>query len=183
MSYYTRLELEKIGFKFIGKDVKISRKASFYNASNICIGDYSRVDDFCVLSAGGGGITIGRYVHIAVYSSLIGEGSITMKDYSCLSSKCSVYSSNDDYSGEYMSNPTLPKHLTNVESENVLIKEHSLVGSGSIVLPGCTIEENVSVGALSLVKTSLQSGYIYAGNPLKCIRTRSKNCIELAKTL
>ncbi|PML40661.1 acyltransferase [Vibrio breoganii] len=183
MSYYTVDELNSIGFKSIGNNVKISKKASFYNVNNICIGDNTRIDDFCVLSAGTGGINLEKNIHIAVYSSLIGAASITMEDYTCLSSRCSVYSSSDDYSGEYMTNPTVQCHLTNVISQNVIIKRHSLIGSGSIILPGVVINENVAVGALSLVKTDLESGHIYGGNPLKKLKKRSAKCMRLAENI
>jgi len=60
MSVYTDNELHEMGFASIGQNVRVSRKASIYNAAQISIGDFSRVDDFCVLSAGAGGIQIGR---------------------------------------------------------------------------------------------------------------------------
>ena len=105
MSFYSQEELVCLGFKRLGRGVSLSRKASIYNAANIEIGDFSRIDDFCVLSAGEGGIFIGRHVHVAIYCSLIGNGMIELGDYSGLSSRVSIYSSNDDYSGEFMTNP------------------------------------------------------------------------------
>ena len=39
----------------------------------------SRIDDFCVLSAGEGGIEIGDYVHVAVFCMLIGAGKIKLE--------------------------------------------------------------------------------------------------------
>ncbi|MBT3210423.1 MAG: acyltransferase, partial [Planctomycetaceae bacterium] len=67
MSFYSMEELQTLGLASFGKDVKISRKASIYNPGQISIGNHVRIDDFCVLSAGEGGIEIGDYVHIAVY--------------------------------------------------------------------------------------------------------------------
>lgn len=61
MAYYTDEELKNFGFKFVGKNVKISDKASIYNFDQISIGDNSRIDDFCVIS---GKVKIGRNVHI-----------------------------------------------------------------------------------------------------------------------
>ena len=69
MAFYTRDQLEKIGFKSIGKDVLVSDKASIYNCSEIEIGKYSQIDDFCVIS---GKVTIGRNVHIAVFCNVAG---------------------------------------------------------------------------------------------------------------
>jgi 2,3,4,5-tetrahydropyridine-2-carboxylate N-succinyltransferase len=62
MAYYTQEELEKLNFKHIGKNVKISDKASIYNFEQISINDNSRIDDFCVVS---GKIKIGKNVHIS----------------------------------------------------------------------------------------------------------------------
>lgn len=183
MAFYTQAELEAFGFKYLGENVKLSKLASIYNAKNIEIGDNSRIDDFCVLSAGEGGISIGRYVHIAVYTSIMGTGRVIMEDFTGLSSKCALYSSNDDYSGEFMTNPTVPSKYTNVSHAPVTIKKHSLVGVGSIILPGVTIEECVAVAALSLVNKSLKSGFIYMGQPAKKIMKRSKNCEVLESEL
>lgn len=91
MAFYEQHELRSLGFKALGKNVLLSKKASVYNAKAIEIGDNSRIEDFCVLSAGEGGIVIGRHVHIAVFSSLIGAGKIVMEDFTCISSKCAIY--------------------------------------------------------------------------------------------
>ncbi|AQP99428.1 MULTISPECIES: acyltransferase [Pseudoalteromonas] len=183
MAFYTQTELEALGFKYLGMNVKLSKLASIYNVGNIEIGDNSRIDDFCILSAGKEGICIGKHVHIGVYTSLIGAGRIVMEDYTCLSSKCSLYSSNDDYSGEFMTNPTVPSRYTNVSHASVTIKKHSLIGAGCVILPGVIIGECVAVGSLSLVNKSLESGFIYIGQPAKKIKKRSRNCEILGSEL
>jgi len=179
MSYYDENELLEIGFASVGKNVKISRKASFYNASQISIGDFSRIDDFCVLSAGTGGIRVGRNVHIAVFSGLIGKALIELDDFANLSSRVMVYSSNDDYSGNALTNPTIPPQFTNVTSAPVAIKKHVIIGSGSIVLPGVTLHEGVAIGALSLINHDCERFGIYAGSPAKLLRSRSEKLLDL----
>ena len=129
MSFIKQEELEKIGFKYLGKNVLISDKCSIYNAKNISIDDNTRIDDFCILSAGEDGIEIGKYVHIACFSSLIGKSKITMKDYSGISSRVSIYSSSDNYDGEWMTNPCLPKNVTNTTHQEVIIGKHVVIGS------------------------------------------------------
>ena len=54
MGFYSREQLEKIGFKFLGNNVLISDKTSIYSPENISIGNNVRVDDFSILSAGEG---------------------------------------------------------------------------------------------------------------------------------
>ncbi|WP_342528175.1 acyltransferase [Chryseomicrobium sp. FSL W7-1435] len=178
MSFYTNEELKEIGFKYVGRNVKISKKSSFYNVKNISIGDNTRIDDFCVISAGTGGIKIGKNVHIAVYCSFIGEGSIILEDFSGTSSRVAIYSSNDDYSGDYLTNPTLPAIYTNVTVGDVILKKHALIGAGSIVLPNVVIDEGAAVASLSLINNNCEAFYIYAGVPAKKLKARSKKLLE-----
>jgi len=151
MAMLPRDAIESIGFANVGNNVHISDRASIYGANRIFIGSNVRVDDFCVLAAGEGGIYIGSYVHIAVGSSLIGAGKITLSDFSGLSSRVSIYSSSDDYSGASLTNPTVPDEFKRVSDAPVYLGKHVIVGSGSVILPGIRLEEGVAVGALSLL--------------------------------
>jgi galactoside O-acetyltransferase len=182
-SFYNANELLEMGFGSIGKKTQISRKSSFYNPGEISIGDFSRIDDFCVLSAGSGGIEIGRHVHIAVYTLLIGQGSIQIGNFANLSSRVAIYSSNDDYSGEYMTNPTVETRFTRVHSAPVTIGEHVIIGAGSIILPGVTLKDGVSIGALSLVNKDCEAFKIYAGTPAHYLKDRSRNLLKLTEKL
>jgi acetyltransferase-like isoleucine patch superfamily enzyme len=181
MSYYSEEELKRLGFKSTGKDVLLSRKASLYGVSRIEIGDNTRIDDFCVLSAGEGGIKLGSYIHISCYTSLIGAGRIEVGSYTAISARVSVFSSNDDYSGEYMVNPTLPEEYTNVDHSPVTIGENVIVGAGSIILPGSNMESASALGAMSLLKGKVGKGEIYAGSPAKNIKKRSLKCLDLQR--
>lgn len=181
MAFYSEHELTEIGFASYGNNVLISNKTSIYNPSKISIGSNVRIDDFCVLSAGEGGIEIGDYIHIAVFCSLIGAGKISLGDFSNLSSRVSIYSSNDDYSGVTMTNPTVPSQYTGVIHADVFLGKHVIVGSGSVLLPGIILEEGVAVGALSLVTNNCESFGIYAGNPAKLVKRRKRDLLELEK--
>lgn len=181
MSILTREQIRKLGFAHVGENCRLSDKASFYNCHHIHIGNNVRIDDFCVLSAGMGGIEIGNYIHIAVYSSLIGAGKIVLDDFSNISSRVSIYSSNDDYSGASMTNPMVPVAFTNVTHADVNIERHVIIGSGSVVLPGVTLGEGVAVGALSLVTKKCESFGIYSGVPAKRIKERKQDFLELEK--
>jgi galactoside O-acetyltransferase len=183
MSFLSNTELHRIGFKRIGENVLISDKCSIYNAKNITIGDNTRIDDFCILSAGEGGIEIGKYVHIACYSSIIGKGKVTMKDFSGLSSRVAVYSSSDKYDGQYMTNPCLPDHVVNTIHKDVVIGKHVVIGSNSVILPGVELADGSAVGAMSLVNKSEEEPYVLAGIPAKRIKKRSDNIFELEKTI
>lgn len=170
-----------MGFQHLGKNVRISDRASFYGATRISIGDDCRIDDFCVLSAGDGGITIGRNVHIAVFSSIIGNGTISLGDFSGLSSRVSIYSSNDDYSGEHMTNPTVPAKFTRVRHAPVTVGRHVIVGTGSVILPGVVLHDGAAVGALTVIRNDCEPFTIYSGNPARRVGSRGQSLLELEK--
>ena len=182
-SYYTDSELNQLGFKSLGNHVKISRNACFYGLSNIVIGNNVRIDDFCVISAGLEGIFIGNYVHIGVFCSLQGDGKITLNDFSGISSRVSLYSSNEDYFGNYLTNPTIPNKYRKLTVKDIYIDKHVIIGSGSVILPGVNLEIGVAVGAMSLVDENCDSFFIYKGNPLRKMVKRKKNILLLEKKI
>ena len=181
MAWLTTEQIKDMGFAQVGDNVFLSNKASYYNCKNIRIGNHVQIDDFCVLSAGEGGIDIGNYIHITVFSSLIGAGNISLADFSGLSSRVTIYSSNDDYSGEFMTNPMIPAEFTNVQHGDVKIGRHVIIGSGSIILPNVILEEGVAVGALSLIRKNCEAFGIYSGSPAKKIGERKRDLLELEK--
>lgn len=183
MAFLTEEAVVNMGFKFIGLNVRISDKCSIYNAASIEIGDYSRVDDFSILSAGLGGIKIGRYVHIASYCSLQGNESIELQDYSGLSSRVAIYSSSDDYSGNFMTNPCIPMEYTNVIHGKVLLEKHVIVGVGSAILPNVCIGFGAAIGALSLVSKNIEKFSVVIGVPARFVKKRKIGFIEKEEEL
>jgi len=176
-SFLKEDEILNIGFKSYGKNVLISRKASIYNPGKIILGNNVRIDDFCILS---GKIEIGNYIHIAAYTALYGsvEG-IIINDFSNISSKISIYSISDDYSGESMTNPLIPNEFKKIVNKKVIIEKHVILGSGCVVLPGVTLKEGSSFGAMTLINRSSEAWSINVGIPFRKIRERSKNVIHL----
>lgn len=177
-SFYSEEELKNVGLKSYGNNVLISCKASIYSAGNISLGDHVRIDDFCILS---GNIEIGSYVHIAAYCALYGREGIILKDFSGLSAKVIIYSAVDDFSGKFMISPMVPPELTNVTGGTVILNKFVHIGAGSIILPNTVLGEGVVVGAMSLVTKSLEPWTINIGIPVKFLKVRKKNLLELEK--
>lgn len=177
MAYYTQEQLKSLGFKSIGKNVKISDKASIYDCERIEIGDNSRIDDFCIVS---GFLKIGRNVHITP-NCLVAGGikGIIFEDFTTLAYHVQVFSQSDDYSGRTMTNSTIPEQFKNEYKKEVVIKKYTIVGAGSIIMPGVILEEGTSVGAMSLVLRSTEPWGIYVGNPAKRLKDRSKDLLTL----
>lgn len=179
MPFLSQDELNEIGFKSLGKNVLISNRASIYNPECISISDNSRIDDFCVIS---GNVSIGRNVHIAVFCNIAGgsEG-IIIDDFAGLAYGCHVFSQSDDYSGATMTNPTVPSQYKSEIKKPVRIGRHCIIGAKSIVLPGVSLAEGTSVGAMSMVSKSTEEWSVYFGIPAKRIRARKRELLSLEK--
>ncbi len=179
MAWLSAAQLQAMGFQALGDHVLISERASFYNCPRIRLGSHVRIDDFCVLSAGEHGIQIDNFIHIAVYSSLIGRGQIRLRDYANISSRVSIYSSSDDFSGGAMTIPMVPRDFTGVTDAPVDIGRHVIVGAGSVILPGSVLEEGAAVGALSLVNRRCEAFRMYAGSPARAIGDRKRDLLAV----
>lgn len=178
-SFFSENELKSIGFNYVGKNVKISKKASFYGVKNISIGDNVRIDDFSILS---GTITIGNFVHIGAYTGLFGKNGIILKDFSGISIRSVVLSANDDFSGEYLTNsPVINEDYCHTMGSIVIFEKHVNVGTGSTVMPGVNLAEGSVIGSMSLVVKNTEPWTIYFGIPCRAIEKRKKDLLKVEK--
>lgn len=178
-NFYKIEELQQLGFRSLGKNILLSKKASIYGAQNISIGNNVRIDDFVILS---GHITIGDYVHIGASSILLAkEEGIFIEDFCGLSVGCKVLGSSDDFKGDALVGPCVKIKYRKITSKPIRLKKHSLLGCGSTILPGGNLEEGVSVGASSLITKPTRPWGVYFGIPAKRIMERNKNILKLEK--
>lgn len=177
MAYLTKETLLTMGFKAVGRSVKISDKASIYNPETIEIGDHSRIDDFCVVS---GKVSIGKYCHITPMC-LVAGGSpgVTLSDFCTLAYGVKIFAQSDDYSGSTMVNSLVPKRFKKEYLAEVQLERQVIIGAGAVIFPGVTIREGCSIGAMTLVNKSTHSWGIYAGNPARRIKDRKQDLLEL----
>ncbi|WP_252731946.1 acyltransferase [Paraglaciecola arctica] len=182
--YYTEEDLRGVGFKSLGRNVAISKNCTILGIPNISIGDNVRIDSYCsIFATGSGFLTLGSYIHIGGYSALSAGSGIVMEDFSGLSQGVKIYSRTDDYSGKFLTNPTVPQQYTGVVEGQVSLGKHVIVGAGSVILPGTTIGEGASVGAMSLVTKDLDEWNVYFGSPAKKLKRRSKELLILEEQL
>jgi len=182
--YYTEPDLKNAGFKSVGKNVSIAKNCTIIGLSNIEIGDNVRIDGYCsIIAAGTGYVKLGSYIHIGGYCMLSAGDGIVMDDFSGLSQGVRIYSRTDDYSGKYLTNPTVPEKYIGITQGKVELRRHVIIGSGSVILPQVTIGEGSSVGALSLVTKSLDDWGVYFGSPAKRLKRRSRNLLKLEEEL
>lgn len=176
--FYSERELDNLGIIY-GENVLISRLTQIY-CPRLMVGNNVRIDDFCVLT---GKIKIRNHVHIANYCGLYGNGEIEIDDFAGLSSKCTIYSASDDFSGRSMTGPTIPTELTNVTYSKVHLMKHALVGTGCTILPGVTMNIGSALGAMSLACKSIPEFQIHFGQPAKFLKIRNKDLLNLEKRL
>jgi galactoside O-acetyltransferase len=177
---YSEDEILNLGFKAVGKNVKICKNVVFINKNNISIGDNSRIDAFCLLSAGDDPITIGKNVHIAAGVYLFGGGGkITLDDFSNLSSKVIIYTGVDDFVDGHMANATVFDECRKVTSGPVSLGKHALVGAGSIILPNVTLSVGATTGAMTFVNADIGMCDVYVGAPMKFLKKRKDLFLQL----
>jgi galactoside O-acetyltransferase len=181
--YLNSAELKELGCRSVGNNVAVHSTCLLVGLENISFGNHIRVDAYTSLIAGDGRINIGNHNHIAVYAFLSGAEGIDLADFVGISAGARIYTRNDDYTGEALTGPTVPERFLRVSKGAVSIGRHVVVGAGTIVLPGCSIGEGTTVGALSLVRSPLPEWGIYAGIPAKRLRDRSRALLDLEHQL
>lgn len=175
--YLSKKDLEALGFKNLGVDVRVSRTARLYSPEYIELGDYVVIDDFCILS---GNIVIGRNVHVAHGCRLIGglEG-ILMEDFSGLAFGVTIFAQSDDYNGHALTNPTVPMKYRKIQRARVELGRHVIVGAHSVIFPGVLMGEGSSVGSCSMVTKSTDPWTVYFGVPARRVKERDRSMLAL----
>ena len=91
-------EQVKKELKSYGQEVKIYPLAKIIKPEVIEIGDNCMIDDFTFIY-GGQGIKIGRYVHVACFVSIIGDGELTVGDYAVIGYGSRILTGTDTHYG------------------------------------------------------------------------------------
>jgi len=158
--YYFKSKSIKLGeriyvsgqaFKIIvGNNVTLfpDTKFEFSNKSVFEVGD-NCVFSYGVLIACSNKVIIGKDVQIGEYTSI------------------------RDSTHDYV-DMGKPMKMNKDISESIVIGNNVWIGRNCLILPGSVIEDGVVIGANSLVKGTLRSNLIYAGNPIKVIKPRPR---------
>ncbi len=159
-----------------GRGVRVYQGCRLVPPDRIRLGDYSQIDEGVRVFAGHG-VTLGRHVHLAFGSAILGGGTCEIGDFVGVSPGCHIITGSENIHGG-LTNPTIPEPFRSVGRGRVTIGPHALIFAGAIILPGVTIGEGAVVGAGAIVHRDLDPWSIYAGTPLVCVGTRDKAAIE-----
>lgn len=145
--HYRRFVYRLFGIK-IGKGSTIHMFATFYNPSNITIGNDSIIGEWAVLD-GRASLEIGSHVDVA--------------------SNVMIYNAEHDV--------TSP-NFTKARMEKVVIEDYVFIGPRAIILPGVTIGRGAVVGAGAVVTKDVLPLTVVGGVPAKEIGTREESSLN-----
>jgi len=189
----TRKYLFRPLFKKVGRNVIFGRNLTLRHPHKIVIGDNVILDDECLLDAKGDsniGITIGDYVSIGRFSSLVCKnGNIEIGSHVSIGSTVKLVvadqgkieigsnidvGSNCHFSGgsyNYSQLDTLPSRNRN-PTKGIFVDDNAWIGAGVIVLDGVHIGSSSIVGAGSVVVKDIPSKRIAFGVPAEVRKER-----------
>lgn len=180
-------------FKQVGRGVIFGRNLTLRHPHKIIIGDNVIIDDECLLDAKGesnGGISIGDYVTIGRFSSLVCKnGDINIGSNVNIGSTVKVVvgdqgridigswidiGSNCHFSGgsyDYAQSDVLPS-ARRIPTKGIIIEDNAWIGVGVILLDGVRIGSKSIVGAGSVVVKDIPPHTIAYGVPAEVRKNR-----------
>ena len=167
---------------FDDKDIFIHKDSEF--RINPKIGNHVAIDKgvYCTVNA-----TIGDYVHIAPYVTIIGGKTSVFKcnGFNNIMAGARIVCGSDRFDDSGLFGAMIPKEFKGRQIiEPVIMERFSNVGSNAVVLPGSILREGVLLSAGSLLIGDTIPWGVYKGNPAKLIKVIDGNKIkENAKRL
>lgn len=114
----------------------------------LALHETSRIDSFCIINARGGAIVDSESV-IHAGSHLIGNGAFEMGPRSVVTYNCVILTSTANL--KYPSSSVVPEEQRKNITDEITLDCETFVGSGSVLMPGVTINEGGCVAANSYV--------------------------------
>jgi dTDP-4-amino-4,6-dideoxy-D-glucose acyltransferase len=166
----------ELPFRRVGSDVTVWSAARIIAAERISLGDSVIIDDFVMLMAGEEP-TLGSFVHIGAFTSMVGSGLLAIEDFASVSGGVRLYTGNEDFSGNSLLNPTVPYPYRIPVRGEIHLEKHCCVCANSVVLPNVTIGEGTIVGANSFVAVDCKPWTVYCGSPARVVGQRPRDKI------
>ena len=170
------LFFNKRDLKHCGSNVIIGKTARIRYPELVSIGDNVIIDDFTYISTQ---LNVAAYVHISSGCSIIGgrNALVSFGRFSTLAPNVVLAAGSDNYF-DGLATPMVPQAFKgDLEVGVICIGDHCIIGSNSTVLPNVTVATGACVGANSLVKSDLDSWYLFAGTPARPIKVRDADKI------
>lgn len=134
----------------------------------VCLGEHARLywgGD--VLLGERGFFRVGKRSHLAPYHyCLIADNRLEIGDNVAIGPRCMFFCHSNGIPEASIDVPFSEYYVDG----DISIGDNVLIGARVTVLPGAVIEDNVVVGAGSVVKGQLESGWLYAGMPARKVK-------------
>ena len=131
--------------------------------------------------------TIGDYVHIGPYVTIIGgkQGVFKAVGFNNIMAGARIVCGSDRFDGSGLFGAMIPKELKGTQIiEPVIMEEFSNIGTNAIVLPGSILRRGVLLTAGSLLMGDTEEWGVYKGNPAVLVKKIDPTkIIENAKIL
>jgi acetyltransferase-like isoleucine patch superfamily enzyme len=167
-------EFDYLALASAGSDVFISRNVELRNPGLVSVGSHIAIDSgfFCTVGA-----SIGDYVHIGPYVSVIGGATarLTMQGFNTAGAGSRILCASDEFLGHGLVGMSPPEHRDRVNYAPVTFELFASIGTNVVVHPGVTLGEGSVVGSCSLVTRNTEPWSIYFGTPARRIRSRPKD--------
>jgi acetyltransferase-like isoleucine patch superfamily enzyme len=146
----------------------ISTRAEVELSSYLHIGRNVKIGSFTKIKAGVGPLRIGKNCAIANGCFIsAGKAGLYIGDDCLIGANCSIVSSTYRYT-----ELEVPFATQGNDSQGIVIGNNVLIGSNCVILDGAEIEDNIMIGAQSLVSGKIPKNSIAQGNPAKVIFER-----------
>lgn len=143
--------------------VKTFEFTKILGIENIKFGKHIIIDDYVFIDSKKT-ISIGNYVHIALFASITGGEELIIDDFCAISQGVRILTATDDFKDGGFGNSTINNKFRNIRSGVIKIGPFSIIGANSVVLPNICIGEGAMVGANSVITRNLEPWGIYVGN-------------------
>ncbi len=163
-------------YRNIGVNVFINETAIIKRPHLCDIGSHNAIDNGVTISTE---LKMGDYIHIAPYVVVIGgeNSKLILEDFSFVASGTKIVCGTEDYTGEGLVGPTIPKEMRSINYTTVKFEKYAGCGVNCSIMPGVTLSEGSILGANSLLTKDTEPWTIYVGIPAKAVKKRKKEKI------
>lgn len=150
----------------IGHNTVVSYTTEMPRCTNVRLGTKSTIYKGASIYLGRQGVFVmGDRSHLAPYAYLLIENNgLYLGDHVAVGPYCGFFCHSNAFS-----DPGTPFCDSYLDGD-IVLGSNIFIGAQCIILPGTRIADNVIIGANSVVKGTLSSGCIYAGNPAKKVK-------------
>jgi acetyltransferase-like isoleucine patch superfamily enzyme len=147
-------DVERANFLGLPPSTRIRERAKIISPENLSLGDYCWIGENTVLDASGG-LTIGEHTSVGL--------------------NCLVFTHSS-----WLANMKLENHSGSdlIERKAVRIGKGCFIGGNSVIMPGVTIGDCVTVSPLSVVTKDVPDYCLVSGNPARVFQRYDQAWIE-----